>query len=143
MIRTQLTTALTAAGCTRILYESAQLANIAADQIKSGEVVGIILEPDTITFEPSGNSHREHYPPTMVEIVRQVRVEDLAIHNEAVLENLLTTCKAFINSLVRSGSFQKVGSIPATKITEKRYDAGCIGWALALDIIPVLNEKKC
>ena len=143
MIRTQLQTALTAAGCTLVLYEAAQLANVIADQGKPADIVGLALEPDSITLAVKGNGIQEVYPPTIVEIFKQVRTEDTALNNEAVLTELLTACKAFIHSIIRSGAFQKLDATPCTKITEGKYDANVIGWSMALNLRPVNNRQSC
>lgn len=143
MIRTALTTALTAAGCTRIIYESAQLANIAADAALVADVVGIILEPDGMTLELRGNGVHERYAPTIVEVVKQVIPEDTAANNEATLQAMLTVCKLFITSVVRTGAFQKVPNVPLTKVTERRYDANVLGWSMTLDLQPITNALNC
>jgi hypothetical protein len=143
MIRTTLQTALTAAGCTLVLYESTQLANVTLDSSTPASIVGLVLEPDTLTLELKGNSIQETYPPTVVEILKQVRPEDLAINNEATLQELLTIAKAFIYQLVRGGAFAKIPNVPVTKVFEKRYDANVIGWSLALTLKPVVNAQKC
>ena len=142
MIRTQLTTALTAAGCTRVIYESLQMANITADQILQTDIVGLILEPDSMTLDVKSNGVYEHYNPT-VEIFKQVKPEDIAANNEAVLQSTLNVAKLFINSLVRSKGFQKIGNTPITKITERRYDANVLGWSLLMDLQPITNQLNC
>jgi hypothetical protein len=143
MIRTQLQTALTAAGCTLVLYESAQLANVTLDPSKPDDLIGMVLEPATLVLLTGGNSIAEQYPPTVVEILKQVRPEDTAVNNEATLQELLTIAKAFIYQLIRSKAFAKIPNVSATKILESRYDANVIGWALALTLKPLVNENKC
>lgn len=143
MIRTQLQTALTAAGCTLVLYESTQLANITLDPSKPADIIGMVLEPETLVLLTGGNSIAEQYPPTVVEILKQVRPEDTAVNNEQTLQELLTTAKAFIYQLVRGGGFAKIPNVPASKILESRYDANVIGWALQLTLKPLTNENKC
>ena len=143
MIRTQLQSALTAAGCTLVLYESTQLANVIADQSKPSDIVGLALEPDSITLAVKGNGIQEIYPPTIVEIFKQVRPEDTALNNEATLQELLTACKKFIHSLIRTGNFQKLDAVICTKITEKHYDANVIGWSMALNLRPIENRQSC
>lgn len=143
MIRTNLQTALTAAGCTLVLYESSQLANVIADQCKPADVVGLVLEPDVVTLEVKGNGIQEVYPPTVVEVFKQVRPEDAALNNEATLNQLLTVCKLFIHSLIRTGAFHKMEATPCTKILEKHYDANVIGWSMALTLRPITNRDSC
>ena len=143
MIRTQLQTALTAAGCTLVLYEAAQLANVIADQSTPDDIVGLVLEPDTVTLDVRGNGIQEIYPPTVVEVFKQVRPEDTATHNEATLQELLTACKVFLHTIIRSGEFQKLEATVCTKITERRYDANVTGWSMALNVRPVENRQSC
>jgi len=143
MIRTQLQTALTAAGCTLVLYESAQLATVTTDRTTQNDVVGLVLEPDSITLEARGNGLHERYTPTVVEVFKQVKPEDLALNNEATLAAMMVVCKAFILSLMRTGAFAKIPNVACTKITEQRYDANVLGWSMALDLQPITNELKC
>jgi hypothetical protein len=143
MIRTQLQTALTDAGCTLVLYESAQMATVITDQTKFSDIVGLVLEPDTITLESRGNGLHEHYPPVTVEVFQQVRPEDTAANNEATLAAMLAVCKAFVLVLIRSGAFAKIPAVPCTKLTERRYDANVLGWSMALDLQPLTNETTC
>lgn len=143
MIRTQLQTALTAAGCTLVLYESTQLANVTLNSSKPTDVIGMVLEPDTLTLETKGNGVVETYPPTMVEILKQVRPEDTAVNNEETLQELLTIAKVFIYQLIRGGEFGKIPNVPATKVNERRYDANVLGWSLALSLKPLINALKC
>jgi hypothetical protein len=142
MIKDKLKTALTAAGCTLVVYESTQLANIITDQSHQTDIIGLALEPQNFTLEQAGNGVQERYQAT-VEILKQVLPEDTAEHNEATLQSLLTVAKLFIHSLTRTGSFYRIPSVPITKVTEKQYDANVIGWSLALDLKYVGNANNC
>ena len=126
-----------------MLYESAQLANITADQSHASDVIGLALEPDNMRLEVAGNGVREHYAPAVVEILGQVRPEDTAEHNDAVLTNLLTVAKKFIYQVIRGGAFAKVPPVPVTKVPERRYDANVIGWHLELDLLVISNANNC
>lgn len=143
MIQSQLKTALTAAGCTLVLYESAKLANVIADQANATQVVGLVLEADEFTLEAAGNGVQEHYPNLKVEILKQSAPEDSAENNAATLENLLTIAKAFIHQLKTGGHFYRVPSVPITKVQENHYDANVIGWQLALDLKFIANGTNC
>jgi hypothetical protein len=132
-----------AAGCNRIIYESVQLANIMTDQSLQDDLIGIILEPDNVTLETKGNGVHVRYAPTTVEVLKQVKPEDTAVNNEATLSATLEAAKLFVFTLIRSHDFQKVPSVPAVKITERRYDANVIGWSLTLDLQPITNSLSC
>jgi hypothetical protein len=143
MIRTQLQTALTTAGCTLVLYESAQLATVTTDRVTQTDTVGLVIEPDTVTIEARGNGLHEHYPAHVVEIFKQVKPEDLAANNEATLAAMLAVAKAFVRELIRTDAFAKIPSVVCTKLTEQRYDANVLGWSLVLDLQPLVNEMNC
>ena len=143
MIKDLLIAALGTAGCTVTYYENDQLANVKLDQLSPDDVCGMVIEPQTLTFEVRGNGVTEHYPPIIVEIVKQVRPEDTADNNYATLSSLTTVAKAFVFALIRSGDFKKIRSITATKITERKYDANVIGWSLPIDLQPITNSLNC
>jgi hypothetical protein len=143
MIISKLKTILTSAGCTLILYESDKLANILTDQSHSSDIIGLILQPNTVKLNIKANAIQEHYPPVIVEILQQVRLEDTAENNEAKLETLLTVCKAIVLGLILSGDYKKIEPLELTKILETRYDANCIGWSMPLDLWYLNNENKC
>ena len=143
MIKDLLITALDTAGCTVTYYENDQLANVKLDALAPDDVCGMVIEPQTLTFEVRGNGVTEHYPPIIVEIIKQVKPEDTADNNYATLTSLTAVAKAFVYALIDGGNFKKIGSIPATKITERKYDANVIGWSLALNIQPIENNLKC
>jgi hypothetical protein len=143
MIQAKLKTALTAAGCTLVVYENAQLANIITDQAHADDIVGLVLEQQNMTLETAGNGVREHYAPAVIEVMAQVRPEDTAEHNAALLENLLTVAKKFIYQLIRTGDFAHIAPVPATSIPESRYDANVIGWHLEPDLLLISNLNNC
>jgi hypothetical protein len=139
MITATLKTALTSAGCTLVLYESQQLANLLTDQTLHDDIVGLILQPVDITLEVKANAILEHYPPIRIEIMKQVRLEDSAENHEAALDAILAVAKSFIKNVILSGQFKKVISITVSKILETRYDANLIGWSLPLDLQLIEN----
>jgi hypothetical protein len=140
MITATLKTALTDSGCTFVLYESQQLANLLTDQSLHDDIVGLILQPVDITLEVKANAILEHYPPIRVEIMKQVRMEDSAENNENTLDYLLQVSKGFIKNLIATGMFKKITSVQVTKILETRYDANLIGWSLPLDLQLIENN---
>lgn len=142
MINTLLSTALTTSGCTLILYEAEQLANVLTDQSKPDDVIGLILETDSLDLEPAGNARAEHYRPT-VDILKQCNPEDLASTNESIMISLLAICKLFIYTLERSANFQKIGTVRLQKVNENKFDANLIGWSMSLDLIPIENALHC
>jgi hypothetical protein len=139
MITATLKNALTTSGCTLVLYESQQLANLLTDQTLHDDILGLILQPTDITLEVKANAILEHYPPVRVEIMKQVRLEDSAENNEVTLDYLLQVSKDFIKNLIATGLFKKITSVQATKILETRYDANLIGWSLPLDLQLIEN----
>ena len=143
MITAKLKLILTNAGCTTVLYESTQLANILVDYAKREEIIGLILQPNTVQLNVKANAIQEHYPPVVIEIMQQVKLEDSAENNEAKLAALLEICKAVILGLIASGDYKKITPIEVTKILETRYDANVIGWSMPLDLYYLLNENKC
>ena len=143
MITAKLKLILTNAGCTTVLYESTQLANILVDYAKREEIIGLILQPNTVQLNVKANAIQEHYPPFVIEIMQQVKLEDSAENNEVKLTALLEICKAVILGLIASGDYKKITPIEVTKIIETRYDANVIGWSMPLDLYYLLNENKC
>ena len=143
MITTLLKTILTAAGCTTVLYESDKLANILVDYAKREEVIGLILQPNEIELNVKANAIQEHYPPVIVEIMQQVKLEDSAENNEEKLEDLKEICKEVILGLIDSGDYKKIMPFKIIKILETRYDANVIGWSMSLDLYYLKNENKC
>jgi hypothetical protein len=143
MLTNNLKTILTAAGCTRVFYESKELANIVADGSLKEDIVGMIIQPTTVKLEVKGNGITEHFPPLTVEIMQQVRLEDSAENNEPVFSALLEICKGVMNGLVSSGEYGKIGSIEVTKILETRYDQNFLGWSMPLDLPYPENKNNC
>ena len=138
-----LKTQLTAAGCTLVFYENEQLANVITDQINQGAIVGMIIEPSMAIFEVKGNGVTPRFPPVIVEIMQQVKPEDTAEHNRTAFEDLTAIASKFVYLLVRSEEFAKITDVPATKITENRYDANVIGWSLSLNLKYISNALNC
>lgn len=143
MITAKLKLILTAAGCTTVLYESSQLANILMDTAKREEIIGMILQPNTVQLNVKANAIQEHYPPVVVEIMQQVKLEDSAENNEAKLEALKGITKKVVYALIITGDYKQVKPMEITKILESRYDANVIGWSMPLDLYYLLNENKC
>jgi len=143
MITSKLKTALTAAGCTLVLYEAKELAGVITDQSKQNDLIGLILQPTSIRFELKGNGIHEHYPPVTVEIMKQVKPEDTAENNEATLNLIISAVKAFVTSLISTGDFKKITSFEADKILESRYDANVIGLSIPLDLFLIENKDNC
>ena len=143
MITTKLKTILTAAGCTSVLYEAKELANIIADQALQSDIIAVIIQPTEVTLEVKANGVHEHYPPVMVEIMKQVPLEDSAENNEVTFVALLEICKAVIGGLIDSGDYKKITSLKVSKILETRYDANVIGWAMPLDLFYLENKNNC
>jgi len=138
-----LKTTLTAAGCSLVIYENDQIANVQLDQSKPDDIVGIVIEPSTITFQTTGNGVNELFPPLYVEILKQCQPESSAESNRAILDALRATCRDFIHRLIRSGLYQKIPNVPAVKINERKYDANLIGWQLSLSLKPIENKINC
>ena len=142
MITTKLKTILTDSGCTLVLYESSQLANLLTDQSKPNDIIGLILQPNDVTKEIKANAIHNHYPPIRIEILKQSRLEDPAENNETILELLDGIVDKIIMGLIASGDFKKITSFTVTKILETRYDANVIGWSMPLDLY-YLENKNC
>lgn len=144
MITTKLKTALTTAGCNLVLYESDKLADIIMDQSNQNSIIGLVLQPNTVNLEPKGNGVHRHYPPVIVEIMKQIKPEDTAEHNEATLAILLDVCEGFITALIVTGDFRKIKDIIVlTNIPESHYDANVIGWSVPMDLFLLENKNNC
>ncbi len=143
MIKDLLIAALGTAGCTVTYYENDQLANVKLDQLSPDDLCGMVIEPTTGVFEVKGNGVQPRYSPHIVEIIKQVKPEDTADNNYATLDALMSVSIAFVNALMKTGSFKKIGSTPFTKITERKYDANVIGWSIAFNIQPITNSLNC
>lgn len=141
--------ALFAAGCDGVFYEADKLANIKMDESQQAKIVALILQPNEVTLEVKANAILEHYPSIYVEILQQVRLEDIAMNNQIVLDNLLIMCKKVIYRLIEysqdgtmDAMFNKLLPMTVTKVTENKYDANVIGWSMPLNLIYLFNESK-
>ena len=93
MITATLKTILTASGCTLVLYEQAQLANLYTDQSDQNDIIGLVTQLDSLVLEVKANAIAEHYNPLYIEISQQVKLEDAADNNEVKLQALMDICK--------------------------------------------------
>jgi hypothetical protein len=134
---------LTASGCSLVIYESDQLANITADQSHADDIIGLIVEPNSMTLNTDGNGVTKQFPATTVEIMKMVRPEDAAENNRATLESLAEIARYFAFGLINSGLYHKIPTITANKITENKYDANVIGWSLSIQLRPLANQNNC
>ena len=142
MITTLLKQILTDSGCTLVLYESKELANLLTDQSNHIDRIGLVLQLDTVMLETAANAFPEHYPNLTIEVLKQVRLEDLAENNEVTFQECLDTCKEIIVRLIASQQVKHFPSPTLVKILETKYDANCIGWAMPLDLYYLKNEGK-
>jgi hypothetical protein len=142
MITTKLKTILNSSGCTLVLYEQAQLANLKTDQGKQYDVIGLITQLNRVRLEVKANAILEHYPSLVIEVMQQVRLEDDADNNEIKLQALLDVCKTIILYLIADAEFKTLQPVDVEKILENRYDANVIGWAMPLDLYYLKNENK-
>lgn len=142
MITTRLKQILALSGCTLVIYESDNMANIPVDVAKHDDIVGVIKQLNSLTLEVQANAIHEHYNPLVIEIMKQVRLEDEADNNEAVLQQLLNICKKITLYLINDATFKTVEPYNVDKILETRYDANVIGWAASYDLYYLLNENK-
>jgi hypothetical protein len=88
------------------------------------------------------NAILEHYNPLIIEVMQQVRLEDLAVNNEVKLQNLLDICKKIIIRLIHDAEYKQLKPVTVTKIFETKYDANVIGWSMPLDLLYLKNENK-
>jgi len=142
MITDKLKTVLTDSGCTLVIYDQSQLVNLFTDQSDMLDVVGVIIQPDTITLEVRANAIHEHYNPLVVEILQQVRVEEKAEFHEAKLQECLDICKQIIVRLIGMAEFKTLQPVTAIRVLESKYDANIIGWSIALNLYYLLNETR-
>jgi hypothetical protein len=142
VITTLLKQILVDSGCSLVLYESSQLANLLSDQSNQTDKVGLIIQLDTVVLETKANALPEHYPNLTIEVLKQVRLEDLAENNEVKFQECLDTCKEIITRLIASGQVKHFTSPTLTKILEPKYDANVIGWSMPLDLYYLHNEGK-
>jgi hypothetical protein len=142
MITAHLKTILQLSGCTLILYESDKLANILTDQSDQNDIVGLITQPNDLILEVKANAILEHYNPVLIEVMKQVKLEDLAENNEATFEALLVIVKKIILYLIKAGVYKKLNTFTITKIQETKYDANVIGWSMPFDLTYLENATK-
>jgi hypothetical protein len=142
VITTLLKQILVDSGCSLVLYESSQLANLLTDQSNQTDKIGLILQLDSVILETKANALPEHYPNLTIEILEQVRLEDTADSNEIAFQECLDTCKEIITRLIASGQVKHFVSPTLTKILEPKYDANVIGWSMPLDLYYLFNEGK-
>jgi len=142
MITSKLKTILNASGCTLVLYEQAQLANLKTDQSNQFDIIGLILQLNEIILEVKANAIIEHYNPLYIEVLQQVRLEDDADNNEVQFQFLLDKCKEIILRLIADAEFKTITPVRPVKILESKYDANVIGWSLPLDLYYLRNENK-
>jgi hypothetical protein len=142
MITQKLKTILKLSGCTLVLYESDKIANILTDRSDQNDIVGLIIQPNDLTLEIKANAILEHYNPVLIEVLSQVRLEDLAENNEQKLEDLLAVVKKIVLYLIKEGIFKKLNTFQITKIQETKYDANVIGWSMPFDLTYLANASK-
>lgn len=142
MITARLKQILELSGCTLVIYESDNLANIQTDRSDHEDIIGVIKQLNSLTLEVRANAIHEHYNPLVIEIMKQVRLEDEADNNEVVLQQLLNICKKITLYLINDATFKIVQPYTVTKILETQYDANVIGWSVSLDLYYLLNENK-
>jgi hypothetical protein len=117
--------------------------NLVTDQSKHSDIVGLIFQPNEIELIGKANATLEHYNPITIEILKQVKLEDSAENNEAVLEALKEICKVVRYELIDTGYFDSLQPFRILKVLETKYDANFIGWAIPLDLLYLKNENKC
>ena len=142
MITTLLKQILVDSGCSLVLYEAKELANLLTDQSNQIDLIGLILQLDSVTLETKANALPEHYPNLTIKILKQVRLEDTADNNEVSYQECLDTCKEIIVRLIASAQVKHFPSPTLTKILETKYDANVIGWSMPLDLYYLKNEGK-
>lgn len=142
MITTKLKQVLADSGCTLVLYDQQQIVNLFTDRSDQFDTVGIIIQPDVITLEVRANAIAEHYNPLIIEVVKQVRLEDKAELNETKLQECLDTCKEIIVRLIALAEFKTIIPVNAVRILESKYDANVIGWSINLNLYYLLNETR-
>lgn len=142
MITAKIKQILTDSGCTLVLYEQQQLANLYTDRSDQFDVVGLILRPVDVILEVRANAIHEHYNPLTIEVLQQVRLEQKAELNEVQLQNLLNICKEIIIRLIAEAEYKTLMPVTITRVLENKYDANVIGWSMPLDIYYLLNETR-
>ena len=142
MVTATLKQILADSGCTLVLYDQQQIVNLFTDRSDQFDTVGIIIQPDIITLEVRANAIAEHYNPLIIELVKQVRLEDKAELNETKLQECLDTCKEIIVRLIALAEFKTITPVNVIRILENKYDANVIGWSMALNLYYLKNETR-
>jgi CHAT domain-containing protein len=142
MITSKLKTILTDSGCSLIIYEQPQLANLYTDQSHQLDIIGVIFRQDFINLEVRANAIAEHYNPLTIEILQQVRLEDKAENNEVQFQALLDICKQVIVRLIADAEFKTIQPVTVNRVLESKYDANVIGWSMPLDLYYLRNENR-
>ena len=142
MIASTLKDVLTDSGCTYVLYESDKLANLVTDEGTQDDIIGLIIQPNSVNLVVRANAILEQYPPYYIEVMKQVRLEDAADNNEIVLQELLDICKQIIVRLIDLQLFRTIMPLRVDKILENKYDANVIGWSMPLELTRLLNENR-
>lgn len=142
MITDKLKTVLTDSGCTLVIYDQSQLVNLFMDQSDMLDVVGVIVQPDTIILEVKANAIHEHYNPLVIEVCQQVRAEEKAEFHELKLQECLDICKQIIVRLIGMTEFKTITPVTAIRVLESKYDSNIIGWSIALNLYYLLNETR-
>lgn len=142
MITSTLKDILADSGCTLVLYESDKIANLLTDQSNQDDIIGLIIQPNSVNLVVKANAIMEQYPPYYIEIMKQVRLEDTADNNEVVLQELLDICKQIIVRLIDLEMFKTLQPLRVDKILETKYDANVIGWSMPLELTRLLNENR-
>ena len=142
MVTAKLKTILTNSGCTLVLYEQDKLANLYADQSNQLSIVGLIVQLNEVILDIRANAIPEHYNPLVIEVFRQVRMEDAADNNEIAFQEMLDLCKEIIVRLIADADFKTIMPMRLTKIQETKYDANVIGWSMPFDLYYLHNEIR-
>jgi len=142
MITAKIKQILTDSGCTLVLYDQQQLANLYVDRSDQFDVVGLIIQPADIALEVKANAIHEHYNPLTIEVMQQVRLEEKAEYHETKLQDLLNICKEIIIRLIHEAEYKTLTPVTVTRILENKYDANVIGWSMPLDLYYLLNETR-
>jgi hypothetical protein len=129
-------------GCTFVPYETDNLSNIRTDESNATDIVGVIVQPNELILQVKGNAITER-PILTVEILQQVRPENLLYNQEHVLQDLLEICKVFIYKAIAAQIFQKITDVTITKVKESKYDANLIGWSIPINWIMIENGDHC
>ena len=129
-------------GCTLVFNETANLSNIRTDESDSTDIIGLVVRPEDVVLQVKANNITER-PVLSVEILQQVRPEDLAYHNEVIMENLLDVVKMFVYKAIEAAIFLKIGDVTVTKVRETKYDANVIGWSIPINWVLIKNDTHC